>query len=124
MDDPSTAEDQPEVGAAGTGPPKAGRRRRRVLDRAQITAMAVRVADQAGLDAVSIRRIAAELDARPMSLYDYFAGKDDLLDSMVGHVVAEVFLPDGLPPHWRDAVAAIGRRTYAVLRLHPWLVIR
>lgn len=123
MEDRSTAKDQREPGDSEAGSLKPRRKRRRYLDRAMVTAVAVQVADGEGLDAVSIRRIAAELDARPMSLYDYFASKDDLLDSMVEQVVGEVLLP-ALPPHWRDAVGAIGRHTYTVLRRHPWLVIR
>jgi AcrR family transcriptional regulator len=81
----------------------------------------VRIADAEGLDAVSIRRLAAELGARPMSLYDHFASKDDLLDSMMEEIVLEVLVPGSLPPDWRSALQAIARREYATFIRHPWM---
>jgi AcrR family transcriptional regulator len=92
------------------------------LSASLIVEAAVQIADAEGLDAVSIRRIAAELDARPMSLYDHFESKDDLLAAMGDEVSAEVLVAAALPGHWRDALTLIARRTYALLVTHPWLV--
>lgn len=100
-----------------------GRPRRGALSPEQITETAIRIADAEGLDAVSIRRVAAELDARPMSLYDHFLGKDEILASMLEKVVAEVLLPERLPSDWRLALQAIARRMYATFIAHPWLVV-
>jgi AcrR family transcriptional regulator len=88
-----------------------------------ITAEAVRIADAEGLDAVSIRRLAASLDARPMSLYDHLENKDQLLAMMGDAVVAEVLIPTSLPEDWREALTLIARRVYATLVNHPWLVL-
>jgi AcrR family transcriptional regulator len=96
--------------------------RRRPLTAEAITAAAIRIADAEGLDAVSIRRIAAEIDARPMSLYDHFPSKGDLLSKMADEVIAEVLIDPPLPDQWREALAQISRRLYAMLVRHPWLV--
>jgi AcrR family transcriptional regulator len=98
-----------------------GKRRPRLSAEA-ITRAAIRLADAEGLDAVSIRRVAAELDARPMSLYDHFSSKDDLLARMAEEVVAGVLLEEPMPAEWRDALGGIARRLYAILVGHPWLV--
>lgn len=104
------------------GASRGGRQRRRELTPGEIVDTSVRIADAEGLDAVSIRRIAAELDARPMSLYDHFASKDDLLAAMSDSVTVEALLPLPPPPYWRDSLVAIAARTYAMLVAHPWVV--
>jgi AcrR family transcriptional regulator len=87
-----------------------------------ITSTAIVIADAEGLEAVSIRRIAAELDARPMSLYDHFDSKDDLLGAMSEEVTGEFLIETPLPEHWREALTAIARRNYAVLVSHRWYI--
>jgi AcrR family transcriptional regulator len=90
------------------------------LSRRAIVAVAVRVADAEGLGAVSIRRVAGELGARPMSLYTHIASKDDLVDLMLNEVVAEVVVPEPLPGDWRAALRAIAERSHVAFRAHPW----
>jgi len=97
-------------------------RRRPALTPEAILAAAIRIADEDGLEAVSIRRIASEIDARPMSLYDHFANKEALLAGMADEVVGEVLIDPPLPDGWREALAAISRQLYAMLVRHPWLV--
>jgi AcrR family transcriptional regulator len=92
------------------------------LTRSAVVRAAIAIADSDGLDAVSIRRVAAELDARPMSLYTHIASKDDLLDLMVNDVVAEVLAPEALPEYWREALAQIARYSYAAFVAHPWVL--
>jgi AcrR family transcriptional regulator len=60
--------------------------------RAQVTAAAATVADQDGLDAVTMRRVAAELGTGAASLYRYVATRDDLLDLMANSTGAEYVL--------------------------------
>ena len=96
--------------------------KRRPLTSEVIVASAIRIADAEGLDAVSIRRVAAELDARPMSLYDHIANKEALLSSMADEVVGEVLVERPLPEGWRDALSEISRLLYRTLVSHPWLV--
>lgn len=87
-----------------------------------ITEAAIRLADAEGLDAVSIRRLAAELDARAMSLYDHFASKRELLASMTDEGVGEMLVSRPLPEGWREAVAVSTRKMYAAYASHPWMI--
>ena len=106
------------AGLIWTRPPKQQRER---PDREAIVAAATGLADTHGLDAVSIRRVAAALQTRPMDLYRYFARKDELIDLMVDEVIAGALL-DEIPRDWRDALAAIARALRAVCLVHPWVV--
>ncbi|TFV52847.1 TetR family transcriptional regulator [Blastococcus sp. TF02A_35] len=85
----------------------------------RLIAAAVDLADEAGIDAVSMRALAQRLGVVPMALYKHVASKDVLLDGMVDLVLAEVEAPDPALD-WRAAVRArvLGARR-AVLR-HPW----
>src|SRR5262249_56141365 len=58
--------------------------------RDDIVAAAIDLADADGLQAVSIRRVAATLHTRPMGLYSHIARKDDLLDLMLDRALGEV----------------------------------
>lgn len=80
------------------------------------------MADAEGLEAVSIRRVAAELDGRAMSLYDHFASKRELLASMTDEVVGEMLVSQPLPETWREAVAVSARTMYAAYASHPWAI--
>jgi AcrR family transcriptional regulator len=91
------------------------------LTRDRIVATAIELADAEGLEAVSIRRIATELSARPMSLYAHIGSKDDLLDLMHDRVVGEALLGE-VPDDWREALRAIARTTRAVTLRHPWVI--
>lgn len=95
--------------------------RREPLTRERIVATAIALADAEGLDAVSIRRIAGELQARPMSLYAHIESKDDLLALMHDEVVRETLLPE-VPADWREAMRAIARATRASALRHPWII--
>jgi AcrR family transcriptional regulator len=100
--------------------PEPGERRPR-FSREQIAAAALRIADADGFDAVTMKRIAAELGAGTMTLYYYVRTKADIVALMQDAILAEVLLPEPeLPTQWRDAVAAIARRTRQVLLAHPW----
>lgn len=89
--------------------------------RDRLVAGAVALADREGLAAVSIRRVAAELGVRPMSIYTYIASKDELFDLMAEAVVSEVLVTAPLPSDWRAAVEAIAIQSHHVFVAHPWL---
>lgn len=91
------------------------------VTRAAIIEAAIALADSEGLSAVSIRRVAAALDMRPMRLYTHIERKDDLVDLMVDTVIAEC-LVDDLPADWRGALTAIARQTRALCLRHPWII--
>lgn len=97
-------------------------KKRRRLSPQAITEAAIRLADAEGLDAVSIRRVAAEVDARAMSLYDHFASKRELLASMADEVVGEMLVFQPLPNGWREAAAVSARKMYAAYARHPWAI--
>ncbi len=92
------------------------------LSRTAIVAAAIEIADEEGLDAVSIRRIATKLEARPMSLYTHIETKGDLIDLMVDEVMGESLLPGPVPDDWREALREIAQRTRATARAHPWVI--
>lgn len=98
--------------------------RRPRFTRDDLAAAAVRIADEEGFDALSMRRLAAELDAGTMTLYHYVRNKDELMALVVDEIMSEVALPPGqeLPADWRAAVTTIARRTRDCLRRHPWVL--
>lgn len=67
-----------------------------------------------------MRRLAAELDARTMTLYSHVASKDDLLDLMFDELSLEASLGDELPAGWRAATTAIAHRMKELGLAHPW----
>lgn len=103
-------------------PSRGQEKKRRRLSPEAITEAAIRLADAEGLEAVSIRRVAAELDARAMSLYDHFASKRDLLVSMHDEAVGEMLVSKPLPEDWREAVAISARAMFAAYARHPWAI--
>jgi AcrR family transcriptional regulator len=97
--------------------------RRPGLTQEAIVAAAIAIADAEGLAAVSIRRVAAGLGARAMSLYTYIERKEDLLYLMADRVAGEVLIPPGeLPADWRAAITMVVRRERAVASRHPWMI--
>jgi len=83
--------------------------------------VALAIADAEGFEAVSMRRVAADLGAGTMSLYYYLRSKDDLVALMDDALLGESLIPDDeLPDDWRAALAAIARRTRDVFLRHPW----
>jgi AcrR family transcriptional regulator len=98
--------------------------RRPRFTRDDITAAAVRIADSEGFDALSMRRLATELDAGTMTLYHYVRTKDELLTLAVDAVMGEVVVgPDeAFPSHWRDALAMLAERSRASIMRHPWIL--
>ncbi|MGW2132554.1 TetR/AcrR family transcriptional regulator [Streptomyces coelicoflavus] len=90
------------------------------LDRERIVAAAVALADEGGLAAVSLRKVAARLDAGPMRLYGYISTKDELFDLMVDAVYAEI-LPGEQPGDWREALRVLAHRTRRSALRHEWL---
>jgi AcrR family transcriptional regulator len=88
--------------------------------RAEITEVALRVADAEGLDAVSMRRVAADLGTGAASLYRYVETREDLLDLMSDATGAEYELA---PPtgDWLADLIAFGEQARAIFRRHRWL---
>ena len=110
--------------SASAGPiwvkPAPGSRKPR-FSRELIAEIAIRIADREGFEALSMRRIAEELDAGTMTLYHYVRTKEDLVDLMDDALMGEVLLAHGeLGRDWMASLAAIARGTYRVFARHPW----
>jgi AcrR family transcriptional regulator len=90
------------------------------LDRGRIVAAAIALADVGGLEAVSLRKVAARLDAGPMRLYRYISTKEELFDLMVDEVQAEI-LPAEQAGDWREALCVLAHRTRRAALRHEWL---
>ncbi|WP_055710947.1 TetR/AcrR family transcriptional regulator [Streptomyces torulosus] len=101
-------------------PERTGRGPRPAFNRADIAAAAVRLADEGGLDAVSMRHVAAELGCGTMSLYNYVPRKEDLHELMVDAVGGEheLWEPSG---DWRADLRRVAHQTRELMRRHPWL---
>lgn len=102
--------------APGATPSPAG------LGTDQIVHAAIGLADEQGIGAVSMRRVAEHLGVGTMSLYTYVPGKAELLDAMLDVVVAETGPADGVPGGWRGRLAFVARENLALLRRHPWML--
>ncbi|MBP2328016.1 AcrR family transcriptional regulator [Kibdelosporangium banguiense] len=88
------------------------------LSRDLIVRTALRLADVDGLDAVSLRKVAAALDVGPMRLYGYIATKEELLDLMVDAVYAGI-QPAG--DSWREVLRSLAETTRQAVHQHEWL---
>ncbi|MFT4215895.1 MAG: TetR/AcrR family transcriptional regulator C-terminal domain-containing protein [Micropruina sp.] len=90
------------------------------LDRARVLTAAVALADDEGLDGVSMRTLAAGLAVVPMALYKHVANKQALLAGMIDTIVTGYPRPE---PHldWRDAVRFRVLAARDALVAHPWL---
>lgn len=87
-----------------------------------IVQTAIAIADVDGLDAVSIRRVAAVLEVRPMSLYTHIVSKDELLDLMANELVGMMLAEEPLAEDWREALSAIARCAHATFVSHSWVL--
>ena len=92
-----------------------------LLSRREIVAAAIKVADAEGAEAISMRRIARELNAGAMSLYWHVASKDELLDLMLDAIEAEQVFP-APTGDWRADLRAIAMTQRTVLHRHQWLM--
>jgi AcrR family transcriptional regulator len=103
------------------------------LNRDRVLRAAVALADQAGMSALSMRKLGEALGVEAMSLYNHIASKSDLLDGMIDIVFGEIDLPaaaaagdgdgdgDG-EPGWRAAMRQRAISARQVLRRHPWAI--
>ncbi|MBJ7902054.1 TetR/AcrR family transcriptional regulator [Streptomyces sp. NPDC003656] len=88
------------------------------LNRERIVRAAVQLADADGLEAVSLRKVAAVLGVGPMRLYGYIDSKEELLDLMVDAMYAEIRpVGDG----WREMLRSLAETTRQAAHEHEWL---
>ena len=95
--------------------------RRAPLSRGQVLDAAVAVADQGGIEAVSMRKLGQALGVEAMSLYNHVASKSDLLDGMVDVVFSEIGLPSS-DVGWRSAMRRRAISVRKALGRHRWAI--
>ncbi len=89
------------------------------LSRERVLRAAVALADEAGIEALTMRELGLRLGVEAMSLYNHVANKDDVLDGMVDLVVGEIDLPSDTVD-WKEAMRRRAISAQAVFSRHPW----
>jgi AcrR family transcriptional regulator len=97
----------------------AGDQTRAALTRQRVLSTAVALADQGGIESLSMRKLAKALDVVPMALYRHVANKDELLDGMIDVVVGEIEPPE-TGVDWKTAVRRRILSARRALLRHPW----
>lgn len=94
---------------------------RKLLTQALIIEEAVRLADEIGVDALTIRKLATALTVKPMTIYHYVPNKESIIDGMVDKVFSEIDLPPAISD-WKSAIRKRSTSARMVLGKHPWAV--
>jgi AcrR family transcriptional regulator len=94
-------------------------KRRAPLTRERVLRAALALADQGGIDSLTMRTLGHQLDVEAMSLYNHVANKDDILDGIVELVFSEISLPSG-GADWKPAMRKRAISAHEALLRHPW----
>ncbi len=89
------------------------------LSKARVLRAAIAFADEHGVDALSMRKLAAELGFGVMSLYNHVAGKDEMLTEMVDLLAEQITTPPS-SADWKSALRASAVSAHELLAMHPW----
>lgn len=98
------------------------RPRQALLSRERIVEVATALLDAEGLEAVSTRRLAAELGVRGPSLYNHFSTKDEILDAVANAIVSRVDVSFFTSHDWSEALRLWGHSFRDALARHPNIV--
>jgi AcrR family transcriptional regulator len=88
------------------------------LSRERVLRAAIVLADEGGIESLSMRKLGQELGVEAMSLYHHVANKDDLLDGIVDVVAAEIEPADAAD--WKEAIRRTAISSHDVLVRHRW----
>ena len=102
-----------------TAEPNLTAKHRAPLSREKVLRAAVALADTAGIDSLTMRKLGQELEVEAMSLYNHVANKDDILDGMVDLVFGEIELPPD-QAEWKPAMRKRAISAHEALLRHPW----
>lgn len=91
------------------------------LSRATVAETALRLGDEHGLGAVTIRRLAQELGVTPMALYWHFKNKDELFLGVIDHALADVRADRSVSDPWQKQLRAMVDSLVQAMRRHPIL---
>jgi len=109
--------------STGSDRPVDRRPNRPRLTRREVLATALRLIDEEGVDALTMRRLGRALDRDPMRLYRFAASKDALLDGVVELVLEELEVPSSAPAQtWSDVLRATAHRYRRIALRHPHVV--
>jgi AcrR family transcriptional regulator len=89
------------------------------LSRERILRAALELADEGGIESLTMRKLGQALGFEAMSLYHHVADKDDVLDGVLDLVLAESE-PPSPTGDWDDAIRASAISVHDALRRHPW----
>ena len=89
------------------------------LSRERVLGAAVLLADEDGIESLTMRELGLRLGVEAMSLYNHVANKDDILDGMVDLVVSEIDLPADTVD-WKEAMRRRAISAQSVFSRHPW----
>lgn len=104
------------------GQAKGARTERGSLNQERIVLAALRLIDERGLGALSMRRLGAELGVEAMSLYNHLPGKEAILDGVRALLLEEAVAaeaPSATGSDWRDALVHTARALRRLWRVHP-----
>lgn len=93
--------------------------RRQPLTRDRVLRAAIALADEHGIDKLTMRGLGRELGVEAMSLYNHVGSKDDILDAMIDLVVEDIAVPPA-GTYWKDAMRERALSAHGVLLAHPW----
>ena len=99
---------------------ESARPRRQPLTRQRIVRAALRIMDEEGLEAVTMRHIGRALGVEAMSLYNHVRDKEEILDSICEEVLSGFRVPDARD--WREAARAGAREYRRLLLAHPRVI--
>lgn len=114
--------EQPGPGSVWLKPERPARGNGSPLGRGQIVRAAIGLVDEEGIDALSMRKLAARLGVGVMSLYWHVDRKDDLLELIGDAIFGEMQLPDTPTGDWRADLTLVALETRQIFSRHPWLV--
>ena len=103
-------------------PPWSSRKEKRParapITREAITEAALRIVDAEGLDALSMRRLADQLDCQASALYGHVSGKSEVLQLLIDHVAGEIDVPDPDPERWQEQLKDVMRAIHSAFLAH------
>jgi AcrR family transcriptional regulator len=101
---------------------KPPRKARSTLTREQIVRSALELLDAEGIEALSMRKLAARLETGATTLYWHVANRDELIELVVNEVYGELEVPDSDADDWQDATRRFARSVRAAALRHRWTV--
>ncbi len=89
------------------------------LTKARVLSAAIELADEGGIESLTMRKLGEALGVKAMSLYNHVANKDDVLDGIVDVIVSEIDMPSHAT-HWKAAMRQRAVSAHGVFMRHPW----